>query len=98
MFTETEIAQRESVGMNVLWEDPINHCPDVPLHEIISRAILGSPRQRLGLGDIYNAIQERFRYVVLQDCFWLVSGIILLFGFELFPKGVSVHGVHIPCS
>ena|SRR5882724_1615504 len=57
---------------------PLTHCPHVLLHEIISWEILGSPHQRLRLVDIHNAIQEQFRYVVLQDPSWLVSGMIIL--------------------
>ncbi len=85
MCIEEEIAQRESVGLNTL-RDNTMHCPEDAMTEVISRAILGSPHQRLYFYQIYEAIRERFRYFVIQNDRWPVSGIIL---FELFR--ISLH-------
>ena len=80
MCIEEEIAHRESVGMNTLEGDPTHGGPTATMSEVMCRAILGSPEQRLYCHEIYEAVRERFRYFVIQsDVEWPVCGIIPFF-------------------
>jgi len=45
IFTDDELAIRESLGMNILRDGYPNRCPPDALQKIISSAILGAPLQ-----------------------------------------------------
>src|SRR5882724_8892717 len=99
MFTETEMAQRESIGMNALWDHPFTHRPYDPIYEIMSRAILGSPCQRLRYHDICFAIRERFSELVSKEPWWPVSGRFFCLVSSRFQRmSLCMVCTLIPCS
>lgn len=75
MFTDAEIAEREHLGLNALKES--SSCGPMDYQaELMTRAILGSPGQRLHTQEIAHALRVRFKYFVIQKPSWPVSGII----------------------
>jgi len=77
MLTDAEIAEREQVGLNALKDHSLHPMDYQP--ELIRRAILGSPGQRLHTHEISHALRIRFKYFVMQKPSWPVSGIIIFF-------------------
>ncbi|KAJ7936478.1 fork head domain-containing protein, partial [Mycena leptocephala] len=44
--------------------------PPYPLHTILRCAILGSPKQRLSVHEIYLAMEEKFPYYQTTEVNW----------------------------
>jgi hypothetical protein len=50
------------VGLNALADPPPGEKPNYPLPTLIKLAIYGSPRRRLTLQEIYQALEDRFEW------------------------------------
>ncbi|KZS88121.1 winged helix DNA-binding domain-containing protein, partial [Sistotremastrum niveocremeum HHB9708] len=50
------------MGLHLLSDSAPGEKPNYPYPVIVKCAILGSPRQRLTLSEIYTAIENRFPY------------------------------------
>jgi hypothetical protein len=50
------------VGLNALADPPSGEKPNYPLPTLIKLAIYGSPRRRLTLQEIYQALEDRFEW------------------------------------
>ncbi len=54
------------VGLNALADPPPGEKPNYPLPTLIKLAIYGSPRRRLTLQEIYQALEDRFEWFRLR--------------------------------
>jgi len=50
------------VGLDALADPPPGEKPNYPLPTLIKLAIYGSPRRRLTLQEIYQALEDRFEW------------------------------------
>ncbi|KAF8512514.1 hypothetical protein JB92DRAFT_2723201, partial [Gautieria morchelliformis] len=62
MVTLLPIDKQGRIGLNSLVDGERGDRPSYPIPTIIKCAILGSPRERLTLSEIYAAMEERFLY------------------------------------
>ena len=54
--------QGAPVGLDALADPPPGEKPNYPLPTLIKLAIYGSPRRRLTLQEIYQALEDRFEW------------------------------------
>jgi len=73
------------VGLNALADPPPGEKPNYPLPTLIKLAIYGSPRRRLTLQEIYQALEDRFEWFRQRtdELSWKVRLIQLLIHFGL---------------
>lgn len=74
----------EIKSLYALQDPPPGRAPGYPYQKLIRGAIVGSPRLKLTLAEIYDAIAGRFQYYRdLPDAKWKVSYILSI---ELLPR------------
>jgi Forkhead domain len=78
------------VGLNALADPPPGEKPNYPLPTLIKLAIYGSPRRRLTLQEIYQALEDRFEWFRQRtdELSWKVCMCITRL-FILFRQGID---------
>jgi hypothetical protein len=71
--TLDEEAPPERMGLDCLADIPPDQKPPYSYQVLVRFAILGSPKQRLTLGEIYTALEERYPWFKSAGPGWKVS-------------------------